>query len=85
MNTNPLNPFHPDANTNSSSEIHRRLPSSLKFLAGSIGGLGGTLFTYPLDVIRVRMALGGSWVSSLKQGGLFQGLLPTLLGMFLLL
>lgn len=57
-----------------------RLPPAFKFAAGSIGGLVGTLFTYPLDVLRVRIALGGSWKSSVAQGGLFQGLMPTLLG-----
>jgi solute carrier family 25 protein 42 len=56
------------------------LPGYLKFAAGSIGGLAGTLLTYPLDVLRVRIALGGSWASSVQQGGLFHGLLPTLLG-----
>lgn len=57
-----------------------RLPAFYKFLAGSIGGFGGTLLTYPLDVLRVRLALGVSWKSSLQQGGFFQGLSPTLLG-----
>jgi solute carrier family 25 protein 42 len=59
---------------------HTSLPGYLKFAAGSIGGLAGTLLTYPLDVLRVRIALGGSWKSSLQHGGLFHGLLPTLLG-----
>ena len=59
-----------------------RLPFSYKFLAGSVAGAGGTLLTYPLDVLRVRLALtpGSSWASALRQGGLFQGLLPTMLG-----
>lgn len=57
-----------------------QLPAAYKFLAGSAAGFGGTIFTYPLDVMRVRLALGGSWKSSLKQGGLFQGLVPTLAG-----
>jgi solute carrier family 25, member 42 len=51
-----------------------------KFSAGAIGGLAGTLLTYPLDVLRVRIALGGNWQSAVKQQGLFRGLLPTLLG-----
>jgi solute carrier family 25 protein 42 len=56
------------------------LPPAYKFLAGSLGGVGGTVLTYPLDVLRVRLALGNSWSEAVKQGGMFQGLLPTLLG-----
>ena len=57
-----------------------QLPAVYKFLAGSIGGFGGTILTYPLDVFRVRLALGSSWAQAVKQGGMYQGLLPTLLG-----
>ena len=57
-----------------------KLPGIYKFLAGSLAGSGGTLLTYPLDVLRVRLALGQSWASAIRQGGLFQGLFPTLLG-----
>lgn len=59
-----------------------KLPFTYKFLAGSIAGAGGTLCTYPLDVLRVRLALtpGSTWSTTLRQGGLFQGLLPTMLG-----
>lgn len=32
------------------------------------------------DVLRVRLALGGTWASSIKQGGFSQGLFPTLIG-----
>ncbi|RYG62537.1 hypothetical protein EON64_17685, partial [archaeon] len=39
-----------------------------------------SLQTYPLDVLRVRLALGSSWRGSVAQGGWLQGLLPTLLG-----
>jgi hypothetical protein len=56
------------------------LPPLYKFLAGAAAGFGGTILTYPLDVLRVRLALGRSWKESLKQGGYFQGLSPTLLG-----
>lgn len=58
------------------------LPFWYKFLAGSIGGFAGTLLTYPLDVMRVRLALipGATFSTIIKQGGLFHGLLPTLLG-----
>ena len=59
-----------------------KLPFQYKFLCGSIAGAGGTLCTYPLDVLRVRLALtpGSTWATTLRQGGLFQGLLPTMLG-----
>eukprot|EP00605_Chrysophyceae_sp_TOSAG23-4_P000117 GSChrysophyteH1.ASY1.ANO1.128.1 assembled CDS len=58
------------------------LPIRYKFSAGAIGGLCATLLTYPLDVLRVRLALvpQSTWASTIKQGGLFQGLLPTMLG-----
>lgn len=56
------------------------LPAQFKFLAGSLGGVGGTVLTYPLDVLRVRLAIGRTWTASIQQGGLFQGLGPTLLG-----
>eukprot|EP01038_Epipyxis_sp_PR26KG_P003950 gene3950-5665_t len=53
-----------------------------KFLAGSIGGACGTVLTYPLDVLRVRLVVHptNTWIQSIKQGGLFQGLTPTLSG-----
>lgn len=59
-----------------------KLPFLFKFLSGSVGGATGTLLTYPLDVLRVRLALtpGSSWSSLLHSGGLFQGLIPTMLG-----
>lgn len=59
-----------------------KLPFLFKFLAGSVGGATGTFFTYPLDVLRVRLALtpGASWASALNSGGIFQGLTPTMLG-----
>jgi len=58
------------------------LPFIYKFIAGSIGGAMGTVWTYPLDVLRVRLALtpGSNWLSTIKQGGLFQGLIPTMAG-----
>ena len=60
----------------------RKLPFVYKFLAGSIGGAFATICTYPLDVLRVRLALmpNSTWISTIKQGGLYQGILPTLLG-----
>lgn len=57
-----------------------RLPPYLKFLAGSIGGFFGTVATYPLDVLRVRLAMDMTWKESVKQGGFYHGLSPTLLG-----
>ena len=38
--------------------------------------------TYPLDVLRIRLALlpNSTWISTIRQGGLFQGITPTLLG-----
>lgn len=57
-----------------------KLQPIYKFLAGSIGGFGGTLFTYPLDVLRVRLAVGLTWKESMKQGEFYRGLTPTLVG-----
>eukprot|EP01041_Mallomonas_annulata_P011051 gene11051-23107_t len=59
-----------------------QLPFVYKFLAGSFGGACATILTYPLDVLRVRLALikNSTWSSTFKQGGLYQGLFPTLLG-----
>jgi solute carrier family 25 (mitochondrial phosphate transporter), member 23/24/25/41 len=37
------------------------LPFVYKFLAGSISGVVSTVFTYPLDVLRLRLALGSGW------------------------
>lgn len=50
-----------------------KLPLSYKFLAGSISGAVGTLLTYPLDVLRVRLALlpNSTWASAIKQGGVY--------------
>ena len=33
-----------------------------------------------VDVLRIRLALGSTWKSSLRQGGFGQGITPTLLG-----
>lgn len=57
-----------------------KLPAVYKFLAGSIGGCVGTLATYPLDVLRVRLALDMSWRESVSRKGFYHGLSPTLLG-----
>lgn len=59
---------------------NEKLSFSLKFLAGSLAGFGATIMTYPLDVIRVRRAIGLSLTESFKQRGFLQGLTPTLLG-----
>lgn len=59
-----------------------QLPFTYKFMAGSFGGAMATIFTYPLDVMRVRLALikNSTWLSTFQAGGLYQGILPTLLG-----
>lgn len=59
-----------------------QLPIVYKFIAGSFGGAMATVFTYPLDVLRVRLALvkDSTWWGTLRQGGLYQGLFPTFLG-----
>lgn len=59
-----------------------KLPFAYKFLSGSIGGMGATVLTYPLDVLRVRLALipGSTWASTVRQGGLYNGLTATLIG-----
>ena len=59
-----------------------RLPIAYKFFAGAVGGATGTFLTYPLDVMRVRLALtpSSNWMTALQQGGLLQGLTPTMLG-----
>ena len=58
------------------------LPIAYQFLAGSIGGGVATLMTYPLDVLRIRLALTPdlTWRKGLRQPGLFHGISPTLLG-----
>jgi solute carrier family 25 phosphate transporter 23/24/25/41 len=60
----------------------KQLPVAYKFIAGSIGGAVGTVLTYPLDVLRIRLALvpNMTWGKALRSGGHFHGLFPTLLG-----
>jgi solute carrier family 25 protein 42 len=59
-----------------------KLPATYKFAAGAIAGTVATLLTYPLDVLRVRLALtpGATWRSTIAQGGLMHGLAPTMAG-----
>ena len=59
-----------------------KLPVILKFTAGSFGGAVATALTYPLDVLRVRLALipGSSWMQLLRQGHFYQGIQPTMIG-----
>jgi solute carrier family 25 protein 42 len=59
-----------------------KLPTYLQFTAGSFGGAVATALTYPLDVVRVRLALipGSSWGTVLRQGHFYQGLQPTMIG-----
>ena len=60
----------------------QKLPMLYQFLAGSVGGGVATLCTYPLDVLRIRLALipNLTWAKALEQPGLFHGIAPTLLG-----
>ncbi len=60
----------------------QQLPILHQFLAGSIGGVVATVCTYPLDVLRIRLALipGMTWYKAIRQPGLFHGLSPTVLG-----
>jgi len=51
-----------------------------KFIAGAVAGAGGTIFTYPLDVMRVRLAMGDNLPTALRAGHWYAGVLPTLLG-----
>lgn len=59
-----------------------RLTMFQKFIAGSFGGAMGTLLTYPLDVLRVRLALipNSTWMQLLREGRFYQGLSPTIMG-----
>ena len=59
-----------------------KLPMYLQFTAGSFGGAVATALTYPLDVLRVRLALipGSSWGTLLRQGHFYQGIQPTMIG-----
>jgi solute carrier family 25 protein 42 len=74
--------FHDIAENIFKRVVGEPLPYSYKFLAGSIGGMGGTLITYPLDVLRIRLALrpDTTFLIEMRQGGLYNGLLPTIIG-----
>ena len=59
--------------------------SVVQMVSGALAGGGATVFTYPMDVLRVRIAfseasMGTAWSSAIKQGGLYQGFVPTMLG-----
>jgi solute carrier family 25 protein 42 len=58
------------------------LSFAYRFLAGSISGIGATIFTYPLDSLRIRIAMGIPWFDCLRKGRFYQGMLPTLLGKY---
>ncbi len=68
--------------TGSNRELYRQFPYVYNFLAGSIAGAVGTVCTYPLDVLRIRLALTPhlTWSSAVAQGRFYRGLSPTLLG-----
>jgi len=59
-----------------------KLPAQYKFAAGAVAGTVATLLTYPLDVLRVRIAFypNATWRSTLAGGGLWHGLAPTMAG-----
>lgn len=78
------------------SAIGRSSPHASKFLAGSAAGVTAVLATYPLDMVRARLAfqVNGQHIYSgildtivnifKKEGGilaLYKGLTPTLIGM----
>lgn len=57
----------------------------VQMVSGALAGGGATLLTYPMDVLRVRVAfsgasLGTAWKNAVSHGGLYQGFLPTMLG-----
>lgn len=52
----------------------------IKFLIGSFSGACSTLLTYPLDVLRVKLAMRMTLKDALKEGGYYNGITPTLLG-----
>jgi solute carrier family 25 protein 16 len=67
-------------------------PNLINLACGSLAGMTSVIFTYPLDLIRVRLAISSQYSGMLdatkqifvKEGGLrglYRGLNPTLLGM----
>lgn len=52
----------------------------IKFFLGSFSGAGATLLTYPLDVLRVKLAMRLTLQEAIKERGFYNGLSPTLLG-----
>lgn len=61
----------------SSSSIGSKFKASLKsFLAGGVGGVAAVLVGHPFDLLKVRMQVGGSSVSS-NNTGVFRALSKT--------
>lgn len=65
----------------------------IQLISGSLAGGGATLITYPLDVMRVRIAFNNDlnnklnkksffnlYKNAISSGGLYQGFVPTMLG-----
>ena len=59
----------------------------VQLISGSMAGAGATAITYPLDVLRVRIAFAPvksnvfvAWRNAIQHGGLYQGFAPTMLG-----
>jgi solute carrier family 25, member 42 len=72
---------------NSSSPTVSENKVLIQLISGSLAGGGATLVTYPLDVMRVRIAFGPSglsfvqsWRAAFNHGGVWQGFVPTMLG-----
>ena len=61
----------------SSSSLGSKFKASLKsFLAGGVGGVAAVLVGHPFDLLKVRMQVGGSSVSS-NNTGVFRALSKT--------
>ena len=59
----------------------------IQLISGSLAGAGATAITYPLDVLRVRIAFAPTktniitaWKHAIRYGGLYQGFAPTMFG-----
>ena len=74
------------------SDKDQPLPPRKRFLSGSLAGLSASTCTYPLDLVRARMAVAGkskykslrqAFITIYKEEGLltfYNGFIPTILG-----